>query len=182
MSRIGRMPITIPLGVTVNIGNNVVSVKGPKGELERAIHQDMILVIEEGVLTVSRPSDKKEHRSLHGLSRTLVNNMVIGVTEGFKKTLEIAGIGYRAAKSGAKINLTLGFSHPVEVEPPVGITLDVPAPNRIIISGINKEIVGAVAAKIRAFREPEPYKGKGIKYEGELIRRKAGKAGGKGKK
>ena len=182
MSRIGRMPIAIPAGVTVKIDGNMVSVKGPKGELERSIHKDMIIAMEDNVLTVGRPSDNKAHRSLHGLTRTLINNMVVGVTEGFKKNLEIAGVGYRAAKSGTKINLTLGFSHPVEVEPPKSITLDVPAPNKIVISGIDKEVVGAVAANIRSFREPEPYKGKGIKYEGEVIRRKVGKAGGKGKK
>lgn len=182
MSRIGRTPIAIPQGVTVTIDGNLVSVKGPKGVLSRAIHPDMILEIDSNVLTVKRPSDEKEHRSLHGLSRTLINNMVTGVTKGFTKTLEIAGVGYRANKSGTKLNLVLGFSHPVEVEPPQGITIDVPAPNKIIVSGIDKETVGAVAAKIRSFREPEPYKGKGVKYEGEVIRRKVGKAGGKGKK
>ena len=142
----------------------------------------MIIEVEENVLTVKRPSDNKDHRSLHGLTRTLISNMVIGVTEGFTKTLEISGVGYRAAKAGNKVNLSLGFSHPVEVEPPTGISLEVPAPNKIVVSGINKEEVGAMAAKIRGYREPEPYKGKGIKYEGEVIRRKVGKAGGKGKK
>ena len=142
----------------------------------------MTIKIEENTLTVERPSDVKEHRSLHGLTRTLINNMVVGVTEGFTKTLEINGVGYRAAKSGNKVTLSLGFSHPVEVEPPQGLALDVPAPNRIVVSGINKEAVGALAAKIRGYREPEPYKGKGIKYEGEVVRRKVGKAGGKGKK
>ena len=142
----------------------------------------MIIEVEENVLTVKRPSDNKDHRSLHGLTRTLISNMVIGVTEGFTKTLEISGVGYRAAKAGNKVNLSLGFSHPVEVEPPAGISLEVPAPNKIVVSGINKEEVGAMAAKIRGYREPEPYKGKGIKYEGEVIRRKVGKAGGKGKK
>ena len=131
---------------------------------------------------MSRPSDNKTHRSLHGLSRTLIANMVTGVTAGFTKTLEIVGVGYRAAKAGNNVNMTLGFSHPVVIEPPAGITLDVPAPNRIVISGINKESVGAIAANIRSLREPEPYKGKGIKYEGEYVRRKVGKAGGKGKK
>lgn len=183
MSRIGRMPIAVPADVTVKVEEgNVVSVKGPKGELSRVIHKDMGLNLEGGVLTVSRPSDQKEHRSLHGLSRTLLNNMVVGVTKGFTKNLEISGVGYRASKSGTKLNLTLGFSHPVEVDPPQGITIDVPAPNRIIVSGIDKEAVGAIAAKIRSFREPEPYKGKGIRYEGEKVRRKIGKAGGKGKK
>jgi len=182
MSRIGRMPIVVPAGVTVKVDGNVVSVKGPKGELTRTIPKDMIVEIGEGVVNISRPSEEKQHKSLHGLTRTLVNNMVTGVTKGFSRTLEIAGVGYRAAKAGTKLNLTLGFSHPVEVEPPKGITIDVPAPNRIVVSGIDKEAVGALAAKIRSFREPEPYKGKGIKYEGQVVRRKVGKAGGKGKK
>lgn len=182
MSRIGRMPITIPSGVTVKMEGNVVSVKGPKGELTRTLHPDMIIKMEENTIIVERPSENKQHRSLHGLTRTLISNMVIGVTEGYKKTLEIAGVGYRAAKAGTRLNLTLGFSHPVFVDPPEGITIDVPAPNRIVVSGINKEAVGAMAANIRSFREPEPYKGKGIKYEGEHVRRKIGKAGGKGKK
>lgn len=182
MSRIGRMPITIPSGVTVKMEGNVVTVTGPKGELTRTLHPDMIIKMEENTIIVERPSENKQHRSLHGLTRTLISNMVIGVTEGYKKTLEIAGVGYRAAKAGTRLNLTLGFSHPVFVDPPEGITIDVPAPNRIIVSGINKESVGAMAANIRSFREPEPYKGKGIKYEGEHVRRKIGKAGGKGKK
>lgn len=182
MSRIGKQPIVIPTGVTVTVENNLVTVKGPKGELTRQINKDMILEQEAGQLLVSRPSDNKTHRSLHGLSRTLIANMVTGVTAGFTKTLEIVGVGYRAAKAGNNVNMTLGFSHPVVIEPPAGITLDVPAPNRIVISGINKESVGAIAANIRSLREPEPYKGKGIKYEGEFVRRKVGKAGGKGKK
>ena len=183
MSRIGKMPIAIPQGVTVIIDdNNVVTVKGPKGELTRAMHKDINIAQEGNVINVTRPSDEKQHRSLHGLTRTLVSNMVDGVTKGFSRTLEIAGVGYRAAKSGTKLNLTLGFSHPVEVNPPQGITIDVPAPNKIIVSGMDKEAVGALAAKIRGYREPEPYKGKGIKYEGEKILRKVGKAGGKGKK
>lgn len=182
MSRIGKQPIVIPSGVTVTVENNLVTVKGPKGELTRQINKDMILEQEAGQLLVSRPSDNKTHRSLHGLSRTLIANMVTGVTAGFTKTLEIVGVGYRAAKAGNNVNMTLGFSHPVVIEPPAGITLDVPAPNRIVISGINKESVGAIAANIRSLREPEPYKGKGIKYEGEYVRRKVGKAGGKGKK
>ena len=182
MSRIGKQPIAIPSGVTVKIEDNLVSVKGPKGELSRKINKDMILKIEGAEMTVERPSDEKEHRSMHGLSRTLINNMVVGVSEGYTKTLEIAGVGYRAAKAGNNLNLTLGFSHPVVVEPPQGISFEVPAPNRIVISGINKETVGAIAAQIRTLRKPEPYKGKGIKYEGEHIRRKAGKAGAKGKK
>jgi large subunit ribosomal protein L6 len=182
MSRIGRMPIAVPAGVTVKVDGNVVSVKGPKGELTRTIPQEMIVEIGDGVVNINRPSDEKKHKSLHGLTRTLVANMVTGVTKGFSRTLEIAGVGYRAAKAGTKLNLTLGFSHPVEVNPPEGITIEVPAPNKIVVSGIDKEAVGALAAKIRSFREPEPYKGKGIKYEGEVIRRKAGKAGAKGKK
>ncbi len=182
MSRIGRMPIAVPAGVTVKVDGNVVSVKGPKGELTRTIPKDMIVEIGEGVVNINRPSEEKEHKSLHGLTRTLVANMVTGVTKGFSRTLEIAGVGYRAAKAGTKLNLTLGFSHPVEVIPPEGITIEVPAPYRVVVSGIDKEAVGALAAKIRSFREPEPYKGKGIKYEGEVIRRKAGKAGAKGKK
>lgn len=181
MSRIGRMPIEIPAGVTVTLDKNKITVKGPKGELTRELHQDMQLSIEDGVLTVARPSDEKEHRSLHGLTRALVANMVTGVATGFSKTLEIVGVGYRAAKQGNKLALTLGFSHPVEMEAPEGITIEVPAPNKIIVSGADKEVVGAVAANIREWREPEPYKGKGIRYEGEVVRRKAGKAGGKGK-
>ncbi len=182
MSRIGRLPIVIPGGVTVKVEDNLVAVKGPKGELSRKIHKDMQIEMENGQLTVSRPSDNKEHRAMHGLSRTLINNMVVGVSAGYSKTLEIAGVGYRAAKAGNNLNLTLGFSHPVVVEPPQGISFEVPAPNRIVVSGINKETVGAIAAQIRTLRKPEPYKGKGIKYEGEHIRRKAGKAGAKGKK
>jgi len=182
MSRIGRAPIAIPENVTVTVDGNVVLVKGPKGELTRTIHKDMIVEIEENTLNVKRPSENKAHKALHGLTRTLIANMVTGVTQGFSRTLEIHGVGYRAAKAGTKVALSLGLSHPLEVEPPTGITLDVPAPNRIIVSGINKEQVGAMAAKIRGYREPEPYKGKGIRYEGEVVRRKVGKAGGKGKK
>lgn len=182
MSRIGKMPITVPAGVTVTVENNFVTVKGPKGELSRAINQEMILKLENGVLTVERPSDESNHRAMHGLSRTLINNMVVGVTTGYSKNLEIHGVGYRAAKAGNNLNLTMGFSHPVVIEPPQGITIEVPAPTRISVIGINKEAVGAMAAQIRSIREPEPYKGKGIRYEGEIVRRKAGKAGGKGKK
>jgi large subunit ribosomal protein L6 len=182
MSRIGRMPIVVPAGVTVKVDGNLVSVKGPKGELSRTIPQEMILDITDGAILVKRPSEEKQHRSLHGLTRTLVANMVTGVTKGFSKNLEITGVGYRAAKAGTKLNLTLGFSHPVEVDPPQGLTIDVPAPNRIVVSGIDKESVGALAAKIRSYREPEPYKGKGVRYEGEVVRRKVGKAGAKGKK
>jgi large subunit ribosomal protein L6 len=183
MSRIGRAPIEIPAGVTVTVGeDNLVKVKGPKGELSRQISPEMKVTIDGNVLTVERPSDDKMHRSLHGLSRTLINNMVVGVTEGYQKNLEIAGVGYRAQKQGKNLNLSLGFSHPVVVEPPEGITFDVPTATSITVSGIDKEVVGQIAAEIRSFREPEPYKGKGIKYAGEHIRRKEGKAGAKGKK
>ena len=181
MSRVGRMPIVIPAGVTVSQNENTVTVKGAKGELTRTFHPDINIAVEENVITVTRPSDGKEHRSLHGLTRALVANMVTGVHEGFTKTLEINGVGYRAAKQGNKLALTLGFSHPVEMEAPAGITIDVPAPNKIVVSGADKEVVGAVAADIRKWRKPEPYKGKGIRYEGEVVRRKAGKAGAKGK-
>ena len=182
MSRIGKMPITVPAGVTVTIDNNYVTVNGPKGELARQISKNMKLTMDNGVITVERPNDEKENRSLHGLSRTLINNMIVGVTTGFSKTLEIQGVGYRAAKQGNNINFTLGFSHPVVKEPPAGITFEVPAPNKIVVSGADKEVVGAVAAAIRTLRPPEPYKGKGIRYEGEHVRRKIGKAGAKGKK
>ena len=182
MSRIGKMPITVPAGVTVTVENNLVTVKGPKGELQRQISQTMKITMDNGVLTVERPDDEKENRAMHGLSRTLINNMVEGVTKGFSKTLEIQGVGYRAAKQGNNINFTLGFSHPVVKEPPAGITFEVPSPNKIIVSGADKEMVGAVAADIRNLRPPEPYKGKGIRYEGEHVRRKVGKAGAKAKK
>ena len=181
MSRVGRMPIEIPTGVTISQNENTLTVKGAKGELTRTFHPDINIAVEENVITVTRPSDGKEHRSLHGLTRALVANMVTGVHEGFTKTLEINGVGYRAAKQGNKLALTLGFSHPVEMEAPAGITIDVPAPNKIVVTGADKEVVGAVAADIRKWRKPEPYKGKGIRYEGEVVRRKAGKAGAKGK-
>jgi len=182
MSRIGRAPIAIPEGVKVDVKGNVVSVKGPKGELTRELHKDMIIEVNNGEILVKRPTEEKQHKSLHGLTRSLIANMVTGVTKGFQKNLEIAGVGYRAAKQGNKLVLTLGYSHPVEVEQPKGLDIQVPAPTKITISGINKEQVGAMAAQIRGYREPEPYKGKGIKYEGEYIRRKVGKTGGKGKK
>jgi large subunit ribosomal protein L6 len=182
MSRIGRMPVVIPAGVDVLLEGSEITVKGPKGTLRRVLHKDMTLNLSEGVLTVNRPTENKLHRSLHGLTRTLVNNMVIGVTDGFQKNLEINGVGYRAQKQGKKIVLTLGYSHPVEMEEPEGITIDVPAQNKIYVKGIDKQLVGEIAAQIRGFREPEVYKGKGIKYETEVIRRKVGKSGGKGKK
>ena len=183
MSRIGRMPVAIPAGVTVTIAEgNKVTVKGPKGTLERELPVELTIEEKDGHVIVSRPNDLKRMKSLHGLTRTLINNMIIGVTQGFSKTLEINGVGYRAAKQGQNINFTLGFSHPVVKEPPAGITFEVPAPNKIVVSGADKEVVGAVAADIRTLRPPEPYKGKGIRYEGEHVRRKIGKAGAKGKK
>lgn len=181
MSRIGKMPIDIPAGVNVDIKDNVVTVKGPKGTLTKEMHKDMIIKKEGSKIIVHRPSDDKLHRSLHGLTRTLVNNMVEGVTKGFEKALEINGVGYRAQKQGKKLVLTLGYSHPVEMDEPAGITVEVPAPNKIIVRGSDKQEVGEFAAKIRAKRKPEVYLGKGIKYETEVIRRKAGKAGAKGK-
>ena len=180
MSRIGRLPVAIPAGVTVEVAeNNVVTVKGPKGTLTKELPVEMEIKVEGEEVIVTRPSDLKKMKSLHGLTRTLINNMVVGVTQGFVRNLEINGVGYRAAQAGKNLNLSLGFSHPVVVEPPVGIKLEAPAPNKIVVSGIDKEAVGAMAAKIRSYREPEPYKGKGIKYEGEHIRRKAGKTGSK---
>lgn len=182
MSRIGKKPIPVPAGVDVLIDGSTVRVKGPKGQLERELHRDMIIKQENGSITVERPTDNKLHRSLHGLTRTLINNMVLGVTQGFQKNLELVGVGYRASKQGNKLVLAVGYSKPVEIEPEAGLEIEVPAPTKISIKGINKEKVGALAAWVRAVREPEPYKGKGIKYEGEYIRRKVGKAGGKGKK
>lgn len=181
MSRIGRQPVPVPPGVEVHIDGNVVKVKGPKGELEKKMHRDMVIKYENGNLLVERPTDNKLHKSLHGLTRTLLNNMVVGVTKGFQKNLEMNGVGFRAAKQGKKLVLSVGYSHPVEIEPEAGLEIEVPAPNKISVKGIDKERVGALAAAIRASRPPEPYKGKGIRYEGERIRRKAGKAGGKAK-
>ncbi|HAG10593.1 MAG TPA: 50S ribosomal protein L6 [Desulfotomaculum sp.] len=182
MSRIGKQPVMLPGAVDVQVVENRVSVKGPKGQLVRDIHPDMVIRKESDRLLVERPSDSKLHSSLHGLTRTLINNMVIGVTNGFEKTLELTGVGYRASKQGNKLVLLMGYSHPVEIVPEEGLEIDVPAPARVIVKGMDKERVGNLAARIRAVREPEPYKAKGIKYEGEKIRRKAGKAGGKGKK
>ncbi|GAV23836.1 50S ribosomal protein L6 [Carboxydothermus pertinax] len=182
MSRIGRKPIPVPQGVEVKIEGNLVTVKGPKGSLTREFHPDMKISFDGTQIIVERPSDEKNHRSLHGLTRTLISNMIIGVTSGFQKSLELVGVGYRAAKQGRKLVLTVGYSHPVEIEPPEGVEVEVPAQNQIVVKGIDKEVVGNFAANIRAVREPEPYKGKGIKYIDEVIRRKAGKTGGKGKK
>ncbi len=181
MSRIGKMPISVPAGVEVKNDNNTITVKGPKGELTKQFSKELTINVADGVITVSRPSDDKMHRSLHGLTRTLIANMVEGVTNGFSKTLEIEGVGYRAAKQGNKINLNLGFSHPVVFEETDLVKLDVPQPNKIVVSSIDKQAVGQVAAEIREKRPPEPYKGKGIRYAGEHIIRKEGKAG-KGKK
>lgn len=179
MSRVGRAPIAIPTGVEVKREGNLVSVKGPKGELSREINQDMITTIENGALRVARPTDERQHRALHGLTRTLIANMVEGVTKGYSRGLEMVGTGYRAAKAGTKLTLQVGYSHPVEFVPPTGIDFAVPAVNQIVVSGIDKEIVGQVAANIRAVRPPEPYLGKGIKYVGEVVRRKEGKTGKK---
>ena len=179
MSRIGRAPITVPAGVDVNIdkANSVITVKGPKGTLTQNYHNRMNVVCENNVITVTRPSDEKEDRSLHGLTRTLIYNMIVGVTEGYQKKLEVNGVGYRVAMQGKALNLTLGYSHPVIVDAPEGITFETPDANTIIIKGINKQVVGETAAFVRSRRAPEPYKGKGIKYEGEKIRRKSGKTG-----
>ena len=179
MSRIGRAPINVPAGVTVTVDaeNCVVTVKGPKGTLTQNYHNRMNVVCENNVITVTRPSDEKEDRALHGLTRTLIYNMVVGVTEGYSKKLEVNGVGYRVAMQGKALNLTLGYSHPVVVDAPEGITFETPDANTIIIKGINKQVVGETAAFVRSRRAPEPYKGKGIKYEGEKIRRKSGKTG-----
>lgn len=178
MSRIGKQPVSIPAGVEVTLADeNVITVKGPKGTLTRKLVPDMNIAIEEGNVVVTRPSDLKKHKALHGLTRTLVYNMVVGVTDGYTKSLEINGVGYRVAKNGNKLNFTLGYSHPVEMIDPEGITTTVEGQNKIIVAGIDKEKVGQFAAEIRAKRPPEPYKGKGIKYTDERIRRKAGKTG-----
>lgn len=182
MSRIGKQPIPVPTGVDIKVEGNTVKIKGPKGQLEKELHRDMIIRYENGQLLVERPTDNKLHRSLHGLTRTLLNNMVVGVTNGFQKNLELVGVGYRASKQGTKLVLAVGYSHPVEIEPEPGLEIDVPTPTKINVKGIDKEKVGALAAAIRAVREPEPYKGKGIRYEREKIRHKVGKAGAKGKK
>jgi len=180
MSRIGKKPVVIPANVTVTIAEgNVITVKGPKGELTRAFHADMTFTQEGNVITVKRPSDEAQHRALHGLSRTLLNNMVEGVEKGFKKELEVNGVGYRCEKKGNQLVMRLGFSHEVIMEEIPGITIEVPSPNKIIINGADKQVVGQFAAEVRGKRPPEPYKGKGIKYTDEVIRRKVGKTGGK---
>jgi large subunit ribosomal protein L6 len=178
MSRIGRMPVSVPEGIAVSIEGNRVTVRGPKGELSRSFDQDMAIALRENQITVTRPSDSKRHKAMHGLTRALLANMVTGVSEGFRKTLEVVGVGYRAEMREEKLVLSVGYSHPVEVEPPPGITFRVEKGYRsFTVEGIDKELVGEVAARIRAMRKPEPYKGKGIRYFGERVRRKAGKAG-----
>ena len=178
MSRIGRRPITIPANVDLAIDDgNAVRVKGPRGELAATFDRDMQLTRENGTLTIERPDNEREHRSLHGLTRTLINNMVVGVTDGYRKDLEITGVGYRAAMDGKVLVLTVGYSHPVRMTPPDGITYAIDGPTRVSVQGIDKQLVGEEAARIRRVRPPEPYKGKGIRYAGELVRRKAGKAG-----
>jgi large subunit ribosomal protein L6 len=179
MSRIGKNPIAVPSGVTITLDGNRITVKGPKGELSRTIPADMQISQENGSVAVKRPSDDPKHKALHGLSRTLIANMVEGVTKGFSKQLDIVGVGYKAEARPYGLQLALGFSHPVEYKAPQGIKLSAPAPTQIVVEGANKEVVGQVAAELRSLRPPEPYKGKGIKYAGEQIRRKAGKAGGK---
>ena len=179
MSRIGKLPIEVPAGVTVTINGHAVTVKGPKGELHRNMHPEIGVSMKDATVTVSRPSDEPRHKSLHGLSRTLVANMVEGVTKGYSKQLEITGVGYKAEVKPYGLQLALGFSHAIEYKAPKGIKLTAPVPTQVVIEGADKEIVGQVAAEIRALRKPEPYKGKGVKYAGEVIRRKAGKAGGK---
>lgn len=180
MSRIGKMPVAVPAGVEVTIADgNLVTVKGPKGTLTQRLEPSMTIRQEGAELLISRPNDEKENRALHGLTRALLHNMVVGVTEGYKKSLEINGVGYRAAKEGNKLILTIGYSHPVEVSEIPGITIEVPQPNQIVISGCDKQMVGQFAAEVREKRPPEPYKGKGIKYTDEVIRRKVGKTGAK---
>jgi len=177
MSRIGRLPIAIPETVDVTIVGRTLTVTGPKGSLTRALHPDMTLTRDENQLVVTRPTEQKTHKQLHGLTRTLVNNMVVGVTDGYRKGLEITGVGYRATLNGRKLQLNLGYSHLIEIDPPEGITFEVETPTRLAVVGINKELVGQMAATVRSKRKPEPYKGKGVRYSGEVIRRKAGKAG-----
>ena len=177
MSRIGRLPIPVPSGVTVTLEGPSITVKGPKGQLQRTLHPDILVAQEDGRIVVTRPDEDKFHRQLHGLTRTLVANMVEGVTNGYRKGIEITGVGYRAQKVGTKLQLNLGYSHPIEIDPPAGVTFELENATRLAVVGIDKELVGQVAAKVRATRKPEPYKGKGVRYAGEKIRRKAGKAG-----
>jgi len=177
MSRIGKMPVTVPSGVDVSIEGARVTVKGPKGELSREFPERISFEVDEGVITVTRPDDARESKALHGLSRALLHNMMVGVSEGYTKELEIQGVGYRAALKGSSVELQVGYSHSVVVDPPEGVAFEVPEPTKIKVSGIDKELVGQVAANIRKVRPPEPYKGKGIRYSGEYVRRKAGKAG-----
>ena len=177
MSRIGRLPIPVPSGVDVTINGRTLTVTGPKGQLTRELHPDMTVKREEENLVVTRPTEQKTHKQLHGLTRTLVNNMVVGVTDGYRKGLEITAVGYRAVKVGEKLQLSLGYSHQIEIDPPQGISFEVENPTRLAVVGIDKELVGQIAAKVRSTRKPEPYKGKGVRYAGERIRRKAGKAG-----
>lgn len=179
MSRIGLKPITVPAGVEITVDGNVITVKGPKGTLSQEVSKDMKVEVKDGVVTVSRPNDEREMRSQHGLARTLINNMVVGVTEGYEKKLELVGVGYKAEKKGKTLVMSLGYSHPVEMEDPEGITTECPSQTEIVVKGIDKAFVGNYTANIRAWRRPEPYKGKGIKYAGEIIRRKEGKAGAK---
>jgi large subunit ribosomal protein L6 len=178
MSRIGKEPVPVPSGVDVTLADGMLTVKGPKGTLQREIHPDVTVTVGDGEITVTRSTDQREHRALHGLYRSLIANMVTGVTDGYTRSLEIVGVGYRAAARGSGLTIQVGYSHPVEVEAPEGITLEVASPTRINVSGADKQMVGQVAANIRAIRKPEPYKGKGIRYAGEQIRRKAGKAAG----
>ena len=177
MSRIGRLPIEVPAGVDISVEGATVSVKGPKGSLSRDIAPQLTIVREDGTLRVERPDDGKQSRELHGLTRTLIANMVTGVTTGYRKGLEITGVGYRAALVGNKLQLNLGYSHPIEIDPPAGVSFELENPTRLAVVGIDKELVGHVAARVRSTRKPEPYKGKGVRYAGEVIRRKAGKAG-----
>ncbi|KLV24144.1 50S ribosomal protein L6 [Niallia circulans] len=177
MSRVGKKPIEVPAGVTVTIDKSTVTVKGPKGELTRTFNSDIAISLEENVINVTRPSDVKEHRALHGTTRALLSNMVEGVSKGFERGLELIGVGYRAQKQGNKLVLNVGYSHPVEIEPEAGIEIEVPSATKVVVKGTSKERVGALAANIRDVRPPEPYKGKGIRYEGEYVRRKEGKTG-----
>ncbi|MDF1504292.1 50S ribosomal protein L6 [Roseisolibacter sp. H3M3-2] len=179
MSRIGKLPVTVPSGVTITQNGNRMTVKGPRGELTRTLPEAITVTLENGTLSVTRPSDDPQHKALHGLTRTLVANMVDGVTKGFQKTLEIVGVGYKAENRPFGLQMSLGFSHPVEVRAPAGIKLNATNPTTVVVDGADKEVVGQIAAEIRSLRPPEPYKGKGVKYQGETIRRKAGKAGGK---